>query len=98
MTTVDWSPDGLQLASRDDKGVIQVLGDIELVLERTLISIALICRLSFRFFWGCSWHVHDECIMIFDRFGMSLPAKLRKLWRGMSMWSRQLLLAQMGHS
>ena len=53
MKTVDWSPDGLQLASGDDKGVIQVLGDIELVLKRTLISIVLICRLSLRFFWGC---------------------------------------------
>ena len=37
--TVDWSPDGLQLASGDDKGVIQVLGDAELVLTRTLTSV-----------------------------------------------------------
>ena len=39
MNTVDWSPDGLQLASGDDKGVIQVLGDAELVLTRTLTSV-----------------------------------------------------------
>ena len=49
MKTVDWSPDGLQLASGDEEGVIQVLGDIELVLKRMLISIVLICRLSLRF-------------------------------------------------
>ena len=39
MNTVDWSPDGLQLASGDDEGVIQVLGDAELVLTRTLTSV-----------------------------------------------------------
>ena len=69
MKTVDWSPDGLQLASGDDKGVIQVLGDIELVLKRTLISIVSMCGFSLRFFWGCSWHVHDECIMILTDLG-----------------------------
>ena len=53
MQTVDWSPDGLQLASGDDKGVIQVLGDAELVLTRTLTSVLSILTLFFIFFLGC---------------------------------------------
>ena len=98
MKTVDWSPDGLQLASGDDKGVIQVIGDIKLVLKRTLIRICLICGLSLRFFLGmlmaCSWHIHND----FDRFGISLPAKSRKLWRDMMVLCGPLLLVQMVHN
>ena len=51
MKTVDWSPDGLQLASGDDKGVIQVLRDVELfLLMRTFISVLSLCGFSLRFF------------------------------------------------
>ncbi len=51
METVDWSPDGLQLASGDGKGVIQVLGDVELFLVmRTFISALSMCGFSLRFF------------------------------------------------
>ena len=50
MNTVDWSPDGLQLASGDDKGVIQVLGDAELVLTRTLTSVLSIFTLFYILF------------------------------------------------
>ena len=39
MLTVDWSPDGLQLASGDDKGVIQVLGNVEFVLTYAYVYI-----------------------------------------------------------
>ena len=68
MNTVDWSPDGLQLASGDDKGIIQVLANLFLH-TRTLISIVSMCGFSLRFFWGCSWHVHDEFIMILADLG-----------------------------
>ena len=68
MKTVDWSPDGLQLASGDDKGVIQVLANLFLLM-RTFITVLSMCGFSLRFFWGCSWHVHDEFIMILADVG-----------------------------
>ena len=68
MKTVDWSPDGLQLASGDNNGIIQVLANLFLH-TRTLISIVSMCGFSLRFFWGWSWHVHDECIMILTDLG-----------------------------
>ena len=49
MKTVDWSPDGLQLASGDNNGIIQVLA-ILFLHTRTLISIVSMCGFSLRFF------------------------------------------------
>ena len=68
MKTVDWSPDGLQLASGDDKGVIQVLSNLFLLM-RTFITVLSMCGFSLRFFRGCSLHVHGIFIMILADLG-----------------------------